>query len=398
MPTLSSAALSLLVLAVLALPARAQADACKCHATNARYNVVNQPKTGYDYVPLVADDSLGLYVAYSAKQNEANTDFSSTSCMYVLPLVNDEVLVFSGGFGDTWYVPGGAFFDADYDATMIKQIIVGCIGRDLATTRVRFVAPHGHPDHITVAFIKALERAGLSVIEITYHEGDRAWIEQLPWLEHHPALFHVLPSAPCGTPIGTISYASPLGRIWFLHRPGHTPGSIDLVLDVLGDPENRVLVQGSAPGGCQPPGGVALTLAAHGTAMVGGPRRAVSELLLGRGINRTCLTAVTPPKLGTSWVVELDVNAHPNASLMVLFGTDCVLDPGLMTPYGELLVDPLGRHRISFSRPVYSLEKEFIGMDIPRDPALMGRESYVQAVIVGGKTELSNGLHLVIGF
>jgi glyoxylase-like metal-dependent hydrolase (beta-lactamase superfamily II) len=385
------------LLAALALPARAQEDGdCRCHATNARYNVVNKPKTGYDFVPIVADDSLGFYVAYSAKQNDTNTDFSSTSCMWVLPLEKDEVLVFSGGFGDTWYVPGGAYFDADYDAAMIRQIVAGCMGRDLATTRVRFVAPHGHPDHITVAFIKALERAGMSVVEIAYQEGDRAWIEQLPWLPHHPALFRVLPGASCWNSIR--SYKSPLGRVWFVHRPGHTPGSIDLVLDVLNDPEDRVLVLGSSAGGCSPPSGVQLTLSAHGTAMVGGPRRAVSEVLPGSGINRQCLATVTPPRIGSSWIVELDVSQHPGASSVYFFGTDCGLDPGILTSLGELLVDPKGRPRLSLTRPIVSSGKEYIGMDIPRDPALMGRESYVQAAIIGGKTQLSNGLRIVIGF
>lgn len=384
------------LLVALALPARAQ-EACGCHATNAHYNVVYRPKTGYDYIPIVPDDSIGFYVAYSAKQNETNTDLGGTSCMYVLPLENDEVLVFSGGFGDTWYIPGGAFFDADYDAAMIAEIVVGCLGRDLLTTRVRFVAPHGHPDHVTVAFIKALERAGFVMQEIAYQEGDRAWIEQLPWVAHHPALFRVLPGAPCGTPIPGVSYASPLGRIWFVHRPGHTPGSIDLVLDVRGDPKSRVLVLGSAPGGCQPPGDVYLTLPAHGTAVIGGPRRAVSELVTGRGINRTCLTSVTLPRPGTSWVVELDVSAHPGAAMLYLIGSDCALDPGQITPYGERLVDQFGRNRFSISRAVLS-NKEFIGMDIPRDPALMGREWYVQAAIFGGGTELTNALHIVVGF
>ena len=136
-------------------------------------------------------------MAYSAKQNDTNTDFVGTACMYVLPLDNDEVLIFGGGFGDTWYLPGGAFFDADYDVAMIKEAIVACMGRDPANTHVRFLAPHGHPDHITVAFIRALERAGLALSEIAYHEGDRAWIEQLPWLAHHAALFHVLPDMGC---------------------------------------------------------------------------------------------------------------------------------------------------------------------------------------------------------
>lgn len=275
---------ALLVLA-LASPARAQLPEVECcRASNARYNIVQQPKSGYDFVPIVRDDSLGLYVAYSAKQNESNTDFVSTSCMYVLPLYGDEVLIFGGGFGDTGNIVGGAFFDADYDVAMIKEAIVHCMGRELAKTRIRFVAPHGHPDHITVAFIRALERAGFTMSEIAYHAGDRDWIEGLPWLAHHPALFRVLTGTACNQPI--LSYDSPLGSIWFTPRPGHTPGSIDLVLDVLGDPADRVLILGSATGGCAPAEGVRMTLPAHGTVIIGGPRKAEAEVLLGQGLNQ----------------------------------------------------------------------------------------------------------------
>lgn len=377
-------------------PSPAGSETCDCIAVNARYNVVSQPKTGYDYIPIVADDSLGFYVAYSAKQNKTNTDFVSTACMYALPLVNDEVLIFGGGFGDTWYIPGGAYFSADYDVAMLKEAIVGCMGRDLATTKVRFVAPHGHPDHITVAFIRALERAGFTLSEIAYHEGDRAWIEQLPWQDHHPALFHVFPFVNCNEEI--LSYDSPLGRIWFLNRPGHTPGSIDLVLDVLGNPEDRVLVLGSQAGGCPPPPGVNLTLAAHGSAMVGGPRRAVLEVLKGQGVNRACLAAVTPPKIGSTWVMQIEVAGHPGANQVFLFGTDRPLSPSVGTRYGEMFIDMSGPLPFSATRPVLIGGKEFMSIDIPRDPTLMGRTYTMQSVIVGGGIELCNGLRAVIGF
>lgn len=384
-----------IVPALLALAVPPQMlDSGGCRATNARYNVVNRPKTGYDYVPIVEDDSLGFFVAYSAKQNETNTDFVSTSCMYLLPLDGDEVLIFGGGFGDTWYIPGGAYFNADYDVAQLVESLV-CMGRDPATTKVRFVAPHGHPDHITVAFIRALERAGLTLVEIAYHGGDREWIEQLPWQAHHPQLFRVLLGSPCNTEI--LAYPSPLGRIWFVHRPGHTAGSIDLVLDVLGNPADRVLVLGSASGGCLPPPGVALTLAAHGTAMVGGPRRALSEQFLGKGLNRPCLSSVTPPKLGATWVTQLDVSGHPGASALFLFGSEIRLDPAPLTAFGELFVDP-GMAPLSLVRPVVSEGKEFFGIEIPRDPALMGRTYFVQSAIIGGGSELCNGLRVVIGF
>jgi hypothetical protein len=372
------------------------ADSCECHATNARYNTVNQPKTGYDYVPIVADDSLGFYVAYSAKQNDTNTGFVSTSCMYVLPLADDEVLVFGGGFGDTFYLPGGAYFDADYDAAMIYEAVTGCMQRDPATTRVRFLAPHGHPDHITVAFIKALERAGFTLAEIAYHEGDRAWIEQLPWLPSHPPLFRVLPGASCGVEL--LAYDSPLGRLWVTSRPGHTPGSIDLVLDVLGNPDERILIQGSASGGCPAPPGVGRVLSAHGTVMIEGPRRATVTPYNGKGLNRSCFSSVTPPRVGTTWVVEIDVSTHVGATQVFVFGSDCHFDPGLQTPFGELLVDPQGRYAFDVLRPVFALDREFIGMDLPRQHGLMGRVCFVQSAILGGGVELCNALRIIIGF
>jgi len=394
LPTPRSAAL---VLCALALPALAQTSEVHfCRATNARYNVLQQPKTGYDFVPLVDDDSLGFYVAYSAKQNETDSDILSTACMYVLPLLNDEVLIFGGGFGDTGNIPGGAFFDADYDVANIKEAIVDCMGREVAKTRVRFVAPHGHPDHITVAFIRALERAGFTVAEIAYHEGDRAWIEQLPWLAHHPALFHVLSGTAYGQEL--LAYDSPLGHVWFTPRPGHTPGSIDLVLDLFGNTDDRVLVLGSVAGGYPPPSGVTMTLPAHGTVLIGGPRRAVVETIPGSGVNRMCFTSTQPPKLGTNWSAELEVGQHPGALSVYVFGTDVPLVPGRATPFGELLVNPFGRTQLNFVQALDGGDTQTITVPIPREPALMGRTCYAQASILGGRAELCNALRLIIGF
>jgi hypothetical protein len=388
------ATLSLLAGSVSA--AQISNEGCGCQAVNARYNVLNRPKTGYDYVPLVPDDSLGIFVAYSAKQNDTNTDFVSTSCMYVLPLEGDEVLIFGGGFGDTFYIPGGAFFDADYDAKLLHEIIVGCMGRDPAKTRVRFLGPHGHPDHMTVAIIKAIERTGLAMAEIAYHAGDRAWVESLPWQPHHPALFNVLPNAPCNKEI--YSYRSHLGHIGVIHRPGHTPGSVDLVLDLRDDVENRVVIQGSASGGCPAPSGTTLTLAAHGTVLISGPRRAITEQFNGSGVNRPCFRSASPPKLGTEWISEVEVSKHPGASHVLLFGTDCILNPPLVTPYGEILVNSAGRVQVNALVPISGAEIHSFGMPIPNDPALMGRNCYVQGTIFGGELEFCNGLRLTVGF
>jgi hypothetical protein len=388
---------TLALLALAPSPAPRQTDVSYCRATNARYNITLTPKSGYDFVPIVDDDSLGFYVAYSAKQNETNTEIAGTSCMYVLPLVGDEVLVFGGGYGDTYTIPGGAFYDADYDVAFIRDAVVECMGRDVASTRIRFVAPHGHPDHITVAFIRALERAGFTMAEIAYHEGDRGWIESLPWSGHHTAIFRVLSGTQCAQEL--LTYDSPLGKVWFVPRPVHTAGSIDLVLDVLGDGSDRVLVLGSAPGGwCGQPSGVKLTLQAHGTALVGGPRRAEAEVVAGSGVNRGCFTALKPPKLGYEFIAEIEISQHAGASSVYVFGTDVPLEPGRMTPFGELLVNPLGRLQLSVLAPVVSDGAETVSILIPKDPTLMGRTCYAQATIFGGGVEMCNALRMVIGF
>ncbi|HEX6884172.1 MAG TPA: hypothetical protein VF530_12400, partial [Planctomycetota bacterium] len=203
-------------------------------------------------------------------------------------------------------------------------------------------------------------------------------------------------SASCNAEL--LSYDSPLGRLWVRHRPGHTPGSVDLVLDVLGNPADRWLIQGSSSGGCPAPSGVQMTLAAHGTAMVGGPRRAAVTQYNGTGTNRTCFTSVTPPRVGSTWVVQLDLASHAGATHTYVFGSDCHYEPGLATPYGEMLVDPLGRYPLNVLRPVFAADKELVGMDIPKIPSLMGRVLYVQGAILGGRVELCNALRIVLGF
>jgi hypothetical protein len=92
------------------------------------------------------------------------------------------------------------------------------------------------------------------------------------------------------------------------------------------------------------------------------------------------------------------VSQHPGAAQVFLFGTDCRYEPGVLTPFGELLVNPLGRYPLNLLRPVFATDKEFLGLDIPRVPSLMGRTAFVQAAILGGRTELCNALRVVIGF
>lgn len=385
-------------LSLLLLSARAFAqNEPHCDATNARFNISEQAKTGYDFVPTTPDETLGFHVVYSAKRNPGGSEIASTACIYVFALDDDEVLIFGSGFGDTSTPEGGAFFDADYDVSNVDAVIRGCLGLDAALVRVRFAAPHGHPDHINVAFIRALERADYVLAEIAYHAGDRGWIEQLPWLARHRPLLRVLTGGvPCTSELA--SYASPLGRLWLLSRPGHTPGSIDLVLDVGGDPAERVLVRGSTPDGACAGllDGVGLILDAHGTAIVPGSRRAELEVVAGRGLNPSCFRATTRPRIGTTWLAQVDVSQHPDAALVYVVATSQRLEPGLVVEYGELIVDLSSRILFSCTLPSSGL-LDGVPIAIPNETILMGRVATVQATILGGGPELCNALELVIG-
>ena len=75
-----------------------------------------------------------------------------------------------------------------------------------------------------------------------------------------------------------------------------------------------------------------------------------------------------------------------------------VLEPGVITPFGELLVNPNGHQQLNFVRPVLASDVETFQIPIPHEPTLMGRTCYVQATIIGGGIEFCNALRLVIGF
>jgi hypothetical protein len=278
----------------------------------------------------------------------------------------------------------------------VTEIARGCLRLDPALTRVHFVAPHGHADHVNAAFMKALDRAGFRLAEIAYHVGDRSWIEGLPWLPEHRQILRPFPGSPCEE--APLTYASPLGRIWFYSRPGHTPGTVDLVLDVGGDPAKRVLVRGASRGGSclGPVGGTEFVLEAHGTAMLANPRRGEVNVIEGRKINTLCLSASSRPKLGTIWSATIDSSNHEDAVLVTLTGTERRLDPGLVLRYGELLLD-LQSNVVFTTQVLSSGGVDVIQFPIPFDPALIGLSTYVQATILGGGVELCNALELVVG-
>jgi len=228
-----------------------------CTVGNARANRGSPLERGEDFVPITGDDSLGFYVVYSGKAvTQGSQAIANNVGLFLFPLVGDEVLLFGAGYGDP-----NSFVDttrdAAYDVLRIDTIIRFCLGRDPQKTRIRFVAPHGHIDHINADCMRELRARGYTVADIVFHAADGAWVRNLPgWKPGDRGLFRELRNSTFQCQEELASYASPLGKLWLHLRAGHTPGSLDLVIDVQNDPGNRFVVRGSggAFGSCPVPG------------------------------------------------------------------------------------------------------------------------------------------------
>jgi hypothetical protein len=113
----------------------------------------------------------------------------------------------------------------------------------------------------------------------------------------------------------------------------------------------------------------------------------------GSGANPAVLAARTLPLLGSTWQAEVATASLPGASATVLFARALAL-PGTPTPFGELLVGgaELGR---SVAAPSSGLARHALAL--PADPALLGVDVHVQALVLGGGARLTNALDLVLG-
>jgi hypothetical protein len=218
----------------------------------------------------------------------------------------------------------------------------------------------------------------------------------MPWRTQDRALFVPITGGvnDCGAEI--LSSPSPLGRIWFTLRPGHTNGSIDLVLDVENDPENRVLVLGSAQGGdCPYVSDVTLRVNAHGNVMMSSQPDIVP---LGCGVNPPNSMRVDSgqPVLGGTVRVSIDnpqgtqpIGALPMLSLSSASAAayPCGLplsEFGMIGP-GELLIDVSPAH---LATPMFGPPWAGAGnrvrfdLTIPPDPSLVGLSVYVQGTFL----------------
>jgi PKD repeat protein len=228
-----------------------------CTPGSARLNRAGPLERGEDFVPITGDDSLGFHCVYSGKAVGPNSPgIANNVAIFILPLDNGEVLLYGAGYGDrnSFVTPTA---DANFDVRRVDAILRFCLGRTPETTPIRFVAPHGHIDHINADFMRELRARNYPIVDIAFHAADQTAIRALPgWTTADKALFRVLRNTTNLCQEELESFDSPLGRLWFHLRAGHTPGSIDLVIDVRGDPNNRFIVRGSGEvyGACGIPG------------------------------------------------------------------------------------------------------------------------------------------------
>jgi PKD repeat protein len=245
----------------------------RCAPGNARTNRVTPLERGEDFVPVTGDDSAGFYCVYSGKAvGPGNPGIANNVAIFVLPLVGGEVLLFGAGYGDanSMVVPTES---AEHDARRVDALLRFCLGRTPETTPIRFVAPHGHIDHINADFIRELRARDYPIVDIAFHSADGTSVRNLPgWTQADRTLFRTLRSGTGQCQEELLSFASPLGRIWFHLRDGHTAGSIDLVIDVQNDPDNRFVVRGSGGdfGACAIPG-VREAIEPHGNLILSAP-------------------------------------------------------------------------------------------------------------------------------
>ena len=120
----------------------------------------------------------------------------------------------------------------------------------------------------------------------------------------------------------------------------------------------------------------------------------------GNGANTVCAHASGPAVVGSAWEPWLETGHHAGAALSFLEGRTRPLVPSLSSRYGEVLIDVFSSPTIF--RAIVPADvggTDEFSFPIPNDPALVGRQFFVQGGILGGPrgAELCNALDVVIG-
>jgi hypothetical protein len=115
----------------------------------------------------------------------------------------------------------------------------------------------------------------------------------------------------------------------------------------------------------------------------------------GMGVNPLLLSSVTPPRIGMNWQARIDSSLVLGATLSVITVRTNALDPGLLVPQGELLVD--GFELVRAVAPSSGGPDDF-SLPIPGSIALVGRVVHAQGyVVLGPRVRLGNALAVHFG-
>jgi hypothetical protein len=215
-----------------------------------------------------------------------------------------------------------------------------------------------------------------------------------------PRIDSVLVGAGMLTLVG-VNFAATANEVWFTRAAPSDPASDPLVrvlgvVSTLGGTRIDLAVPAGAGAGdvlVKLPGSTnGATLSNAFPTDLGQFPAASSVFRNGSGMNRACLMSLSPPVLGTSWQLQVDVSVHPGATLTAVIVYSAP-DSGTFLPAGEVLVD-LASPRLARSLRPPGLLHIF---DLPADSRLIGLHSSTQALIVGGGAELCNAEDQVLG-
>ena len=124
----------------------------------------------------------------------------------------------------------------------------------------------------------------------------------------------------------------------------------------------------------------------------------------GSGVNPMNLSSVTLPRLGTTWIADLDCRSFGSGTAFLIIRAS--ENPGALCPFGEELVR--GAVLYGTSRAFHASSSQ-LGWDVPADVSLVGRtvhaQGFCQSEVASfgsrpfiARGRLSNALDLTLGF
>ncbi len=119
----------------------------------------------------------------------------------------------------------------------------------------------------------------------------------------------------------------------------------------------------------------------------------------GSGMNPDVFVSTSLPILGTNWTSTVDGGLVGATGLVFVVGYSGML-PGLMTPVGELLIDPSSDWVFTSFGALGGVGISNHAVLIPNDHAFVGLRASVQAILnnVGGSALLVNAWDIVVGY